>query len=165
MMHREVVSRKKVPVIIMSLLVITIALYILEFVELSWLDKHVFGSIISGIILFTTTIILLKEIKSCKLSYKHSIIADKLIINEICSKEEKNLESIKINDILYIGKRGGIPKEYSMVRTSKNYLCDFICTDGYYCIYKKNNIIRKIKFQPSDLFIQRIIRQSELYSR
>ncbi|MGL5380159.1 hypothetical protein [Clostridium sp.] len=165
MMHREVVSRKKVPVIIMSLLVVTIALYVLEFVELSWLDKHVLGSIISGIILLLTIVILLKELKSCKLSYKHSIIADKLIINEICSKEEKNLESIKINDILYIGKRSGIPKEYSVVRTSKNYLCDFICKDAYYCIFKKNNVIRKIKFQPSDLFIQRIIRQNELCSK
>ncbi|MBX7382593.1 hypothetical protein K4H51_13080 [Clostridium chauvoei] len=162
MMHREVIARRKVSVISVSIVLITVMLYISEAVKIIGLDNHFLGYLIHGFLLLLTTIILLKDLGTWSLAYKHSIIAGKLIINKISTREEKNLESIKIQDILYIGKKNEIPKEYSSIRNSKKYLCNRIGSEIYCCIYKSGNKIKKFNFQPSNLFIERIIKHGSL---
>lgn len=162
MMHREIITKRKVPVIILSLLFITVVLYIAEAIEKSKYNNNTVGSIINILLLTFTIIILLREFISCKMSYKHAIIGDKLIINRINFRKEENLESIKISDIIYIGTKSGIPKEYLVAEKCKSYLCDRLEKKSYYCIYKHNNKINKIKFQPSDLFIEKVNKYAKL---
>ncbi|GAB6168908.1 hypothetical protein JCM1393_13680 [Clostridium carnis] len=162
MMHREIIAKRKVPVIVITLTVLTIFLYISEAIERSNLNRHILGRIFNWTLVVLTLALIFREIRSCRQSYKHAIIADKLIINRITSREEKNLESIKISDILYIGKRVDIPKKYAAIRRCKSYLCNRIGDDVYYCIYNNDNKVKKIKFQPSDLFIKRIIKHGRL---
>lgn len=160
MMHREVVVRRKVPVIAISLLVITMVLYLSEGIELIGWEDHVLGDILNTTLLLFTSIIVLKEVRSCSLAYKYEIIADKLIVNRINSKNEKNMESIRICDIVYVGKKCEIPKDYISIKNNRNYLCNIIGEESYYCIYKDDGKVFKFSFQPSDKFIQRIIKHS-----
>ena len=160
MMHREVVVKRKVPVIVILLLITTIVLYLVEGIELIGWDDNILGGILNTTILIFATIIGLKELKSCSLSYKYAIISDKLIVNKIKSRNEENLESIKICDIVYVGKKCGIPTQYSAIKNNKNYLCNIIGEETYYCIYKNSGNLSKFTFQPSDKFIQRIIKHS-----
>lgn len=162
MMHREVVAKKKVPVIIMILFMITGILYLAEAVERSKYNRLIIGDIFNITLALVTIILIITEIRSCSVSYKYAVIADKLIINIIKNKEEKNLESIRISDVLYIGERSSMPKEYRFLKKSKNYLCNRINSKSYYCIFKDGNKVKKIKFQPSSKFITKIIKHGEL---
>ena len=162
MMHREVVMKKRTPVIAMLLIFITAILYIVEGFERSKYSKHIMGDAFYIIVMFFTILLIIKQIRSCFISYKYAIIADKLIINLIINREEKNLESIRMSDVLFIGYKSDMPKEYKSNKKLKSYLCNRIGTRSYYCVYKSNNEIKKIKFQPSDKFINRIIKHGNL---
>ncbi|WP_411169493.1 hypothetical protein ACH36K_02935 [Clostridium sp. MB05] len=165
MMHREIIAKKRVPAIVVVLFTVTAMLYLAEAIERSKYNRHIIGHIVNIALVLITIILIIKEIKSCSVSYKYAIIADKLIINLIRNKEEKNLESIKMSDILYIGEKSLMPKEYQFLRRSKRYLCNRIFSKSYYCVYKSGNNIERIKFQPSDKFISRIIKHGELKCR
>lgn len=91
-------------------------------------------------------------------SYKYAVIADKIIINSINSKEEKNLEDIRMSDILYIGDKSSIPRKYLFTLRTKKYLCNRVGVKLYYCICKNGDGIQKIKFQPSEKFVSKIIK-------
>ncbi|MBB6625046.1 hypothetical protein [Clostridium gasigenes] len=160
MMHREVVAKKKVPVIAISLLVITVVLYLFQGIKSIGLDEHIIGDLLNTVLLIVASIVILKEFRGCSLSYKYAIISDKLMVNKINSKNEENLESIKICDIIYVGKKRQIPKEYSNIKNTRNYLCNVIREETYYCIYKNSGKVFKFAFQPSDKFIQTIIKHS-----
>lgn len=161
-MHREVVAKKRVPVIAMILFSITAILYLAEAVERSKYNKHIIGHVFNGALIIVTIILIVREIRSCFVSYKYAVIADKLIINLISNKEEKNLESIRMSDVVYIGPKSNIPEEYHFIHRYKKYLCNRIGAKSYYCIYKNGNKFQKIKFQPSDKFINKIIRHGKL---
>ena len=165
MMHREIIAKKRVPAIVVVLFTVTAMLYLAEAIERSKYNRHIIGNIVNIALVLITIILIIKEVKSCSVSYKYAIIADKLIINLIRNKEEKNLESIKMSDILYIGEKSLMPKEYQFLRKSKRYLCNRIFSKSYYCVYKSGNNIERIKFQPSDKFISRIIKHGELKCR
>lgn len=162
MMHRELVAKKKIPAITMILFSITAILYIAEGIERSKFNNNIIGHALNFILIAITLILISIEIKSCSISYKYSIIADKLIINLVSTKEVKTLKSIKMSDILYIGKKTNMPKEYLLYKKSKTYLCNRINGKYYYCVYKNGDKIEKIKFQPSEKFINRILRHGEL---
>lgn len=162
MMHREVVAKKRVPVIAMILFSITIILYLAEAVERSKYNQHIIGYIFNGALVVIALILIVKEVRSCFVSYKYAVIADKLIINLISNKEERNLKSIRMADVIYIGEKSGLPKEYQFIRKSKKYLCNRIGAKSYYCVYKNGDKIEKIKFQPSDKFISKIIKHGKL---
>ena len=161
-MHREIVAKKRVPVIAMILFSITAILYLAEAIERSKYNQHIIGHIFNGTLVVITVVLILKEIRSCFVSYKYAVIADKLIINLISNKEEKNLESIRMSDVVYIGEKSDMPKEYQFTIKCKKYLCNRIGAKSYYCIFKNGNKLEKIKFQPSDKFINKIIRHGEL---
>lgn len=162
MMHREIVAKKKIPAITMILFLITAILYMAEGVERSKLNNSIIGQVLNVFLIILTLALIFIEIRSCCVSYKYSIIADKLIINLVSNKEIKTLKSIKMSDILYIGKKTNMPKEYLLYKKAKSYLCNRVNGNYYYCIYKNGDKVEKIKFQPSDKFISRILRHGEL---
>lgn len=162
MMHREVVAKKRVPVITTILFTLTVVLYLVEVIERSKFKEHIMGYVFNGILLTITLILIAKEIRSCFISYKYVVIADKIIINSIKSKEEKNLESIKMSDVLYIGDKSSIPRKYLYTLRTKKYLCNRIGVKSYYCVCKNENGVHKIKFQPSEKFISKIIKCGKL---
>lgn len=161
MMHREIVERKKVKVITILLLAVTMVLYISQGIKLAGLDNYFLGDLLNGILLVLIVFFIIKEIRSFSLAYKYSIIADKLIINRIRSREERNLESIKISDILYIGKKSEIPKKYNRVKGSNSYLCNRMSYQTYCCIYQKGDTISRFNFQPSNSFIERVLKHGK----
>lgn len=162
MMHREVVAKKRVPVITMGLFLVTIMLYLDKGVERLGYGKNVIGHTVDLALVLVSMFFIIKQIIGCSVSYKYAVIADKLIINLIKNKGEENLESIKISDVLYIGEKSRMPKEYQNLRKSKKYLFDTIGTKSYYCVYKKDDKLVKIKFQPSDKFIMNIFKHGRL---
>lgn len=162
MIHREIVEKKRIPVITMILFLITGILYIAEAVERSKYNHHIIGDALNIVLVIIAVALVAKEVRSCFVSYKYAVIADKLIINLISKKEEKNLESIRMSDVLFIGEKSDMPKEYHFTKRAKCYLCNRIGAKSYYCVYKKGDKIEKIKFQPSDKFINKIIKHGEL---
>ncbi|WP_370773988.1 hypothetical protein [Clostridium sp.] len=155
-MHKEIKRGKKTVAIIISLLTITVALYIHQFSKMTF-GKNMTEEIGLEIILVVLTlIVLIKETKKCKIAYKYCVISDKLIINKINSKVEENVESLKIKDIIYIGEKANVPKEYSRCKCSRHYIRKFDKNKKLLCIYKKQGKIYKFIFEPSDTLIARI---------
>lgn len=156
MMHKEIKEGKKTVALIISLLTITVALYIYQFSKITF-GRNIIKEIgLEVILIIITLIILIKETIVCNISYKYSIISDKLIINKIYNKVEENVESLKIKDIIYIGEKGNAPKNYSKYRCSKHYVRKFDKNKKILCIYKKEDKIHKFVFEPSDTLVSRI---------
>ena len=156
MMHKEIKRGKKTVAIIISLLTITVALYIHQFSKMTF-GKNITEEIAVGVILaILTLIVLIIETKKCKMAYKYCVISDKLIINKISSKVEENVESLKIKDIIYIGEKSNVPKEYSKCKCSRHYIRKFDKNKKFLCIYKKQGKIYKFIFEPSDTLVARI---------
>ena len=80
----------------------------------------------------------------------------KIKINKINSKVEENVESLKIKDIIYIGEKANVPKEYNKCKCSRHYIRKFDRNKKFLCIYKKQGKIYKFIFEPSDVLIDRI---------
>lgn len=156
MMHKEIKEGKKTVALIISLLTITVALYIYQFSKITF-GRNIIKEIgLEVILIVITLIILIKETIVCNISYKYSIISDKLIINKIYNKVEENVESLKIKDIIYIGEKGNQPKNYNKYRCSKHYVRKFDKNKKILCIYKKEDKIHKFVFEPSDTLVSRI---------
>lgn len=155
MMHKEIVARKKMPVIVLVLLVITFMLYAQQGLKFINFHSNKTLTICKIALAALAILIIIREFISCKISYKYALIANKLIVNKIFSKGEKNLASIKISDIIYIGKKNGQPKKYD-AKVIGNYTFDKLRTDQYCCVYKVKENYYKFYFQPSDCFIKRV---------
>ena len=156
MMHKEIKKGKKTVAIIISLLTITVALYIHQFSKMTF-GKNITEEIgLEAILVVLTLIVLIKETKKCKIAYKYCVISDKLIINKISSKVEENVESLKIKDIIYIGEKSNVPKEYSKCKCSRHYIRKFDKNKKFLCIYRKQGKIYKFIFEPSDTLVARI---------
>lgn len=156
MMHKEIKEGKKTVAIIISLLTITVALYIYQFSKMTF-GKSITEEIgIEIILVVLTLIVLIKETKKCTIAYKYCVISDKLIINKINSKVEENVESLKIKDIIYIGEKANVPKEYNKCKCSRHYIRKFDKNKKFLCIYKKQGKIYKFIFEPSDVLLERI---------
>lgn len=154
-MHKEVVIRKKAPVIAVVLLIITVMLYLYKGINILGIRDMWIVKVYDMVIILLTLSIILFEIVKCRISYKYSIIANKLIINKIFRNNEKNLESINLSDIVYVGKNNYTAKEY-IVKNKGNYSCGIINESKYCCIYKRENIYYKFSFDPSDTLIRRL---------
>ncbi|AOR22360.1 hypothetical protein [Clostridium taeniosporum] len=154
-MHKEVVIKKKAPVIAVVLLIITAMLYLYQGISILGIKNAMFVKFYNITITFLTLSIIFFEIIKCKISYKYLIIANKLIINKIFNNNEKNLESINLDDIVYIGKENYIPKEYT-IKNKGNYSCGTINKNKYCCVYKRENVYYKFTFNPSEKLIKRL---------
>lgn len=156
MMHKEIKESKKTVAIIISLLTVTLALYIHQFSKMTF-GKNITEELgIEVILVVLTLMVLINEIKKCKMAYKYCVISDKLIINKISSKVEENVESLKIKDIIYIGDKANVPKEYSKCKCSRHYIRKFDKNKKFLCIYRKHGKIYKFIFEPSDALVARI---------
>lgn len=156
MMHKEIVVRRKMHAIMLALLVMTVMLYVqqgLKFVDFHNNKIRIICKVILSII---ATLIIIKECISCNVSYKYALIANKFIINKTFPKGEKTLVSVKISDIVYIGKRNNSIKKYN-AKLIGNYTFSRLITNQYCCIYKMNEAYYKFYFKPSDCFIRRIM--------
>ena len=154
-MHKEVVMKKRTPVIALILLTITLMIYLYEAVSyLKLLSKNLIR-IGDNVIILATIILILFEIIRCKVAYKYSIIANKLIINKLFLKKEKNVESINISDIVYIGKKSNVPKKYS-AKCTGSHLFKLIENSNYCCVYKRDSKYYKFNFAPSDELLRRL---------
>ena len=150
-MHKEIKEGKKTSSIIISLLTITVALYIHQFSRMTFgknVTKELWVEVILGVL---TLIVLIKEAKKCKSAYKYFVISDKLIINKISSGLEENLE-----DIIYIGEKSNVPKEYSKCKCNRHYIRKFDKNKKFLCIYRKQGKVYKFIFEPSDALVARI---------
>lgn len=154
-MHKEVVMKKKAPSLALILLIITLMIYLYEAVSyLKLVDVRII-KILNGIIIFLTLCLILFEIIRCEISYKYSIIANKLIINKLFLEKEKNVESINIKSIVYIGKKSEISKKYNTKFTG-NYFFKLLSNKCYCCIYEKDNQFYKFNFMPSEELLRRL---------
>ena len=160
-MHKEIKQGKKTVAIIISLLTITVALYIYQFSKMTLGRNVTIKFILEALLIMTTLIVLFIETRKCKIAYKYCIISDKLIINKINSKNEENVESLKIKDIFYIGEKSNVPKEYSRCKCSRHYMRKFDKAKKLLCIYKKEGKIYKFVFEPSDTLVSRIKSSSQ----
>ena len=155
-MHKEIKRGKKTIAIIISLLTVTVALYIHEFSRITFGKNATKGLWLEVILGVLTLIVVIKETKKCKMAYKYFVISDKLIINKISSRVEENVESLKIKDIIYIGEKANVPKEYSKCKCSRHYIRKFDKNKKFLCIYRKKGKIYKFIFEPSDALVARI---------
>ncbi|MGL4875772.1 MAG: hypothetical protein ACRC30_14100 [Clostridium sp.] len=157
MMQREIVVKKKAPVIAMVLLVITCMLYLHQGLKIIKFRGALTLEMCNIVILIVTCIILLREIVSCNTSYKYSVIADKLIVNKIFMSKEKNLASVRISNIEYIGKKSDAPK--IKAKFIGSFVCSLLNNNTCVCIYKKDNEYHKFSFEPSNEFICKLNRE------
>ena len=155
-MHREVVHGRKIPAIMISLLAITIALYTIEIAEMTIGKTFRVYRGIEVVLLLAIVFVLFKEFKRCSLSYKYSIIADKLIINKLNCKGDNILESIRIQDIVFIGRKVEIPKKLSKLKCHGSYLSSLTTPKKCYCVYKRNGQLIKFSFEPSERLLKRV---------
>lgn len=161
MMHKEIIERRKAPVIALVLLIITIMLYLHEGLKFVHFDSHNTIKICNIALVVITIYIIFKEVISCGTAYKHAVIANKLIINKISKRQEKNLSSIKISDIVYLGKRNEQPKKYDAKHIG-NYTFDKFSMTAYCCVYKVEDSYYKFYFKPSECFINKVRRHMEI---
>lgn len=154
-MHKEVVMKKRAPVLALILLTITLMIYLYEAVSYLKLVDVRLIKIANAIVIFLALCLIVFEIIRCEISYKYSIIANKLIINKLFLEKEKNIESINIKSIVYIGKKSEISKKYDTKFTG-NHLFKLFCNKRYCCIYEKDNQLYKFNFTPSQELLKRL---------
>lgn len=157
MMHKEIVAKKKAPVIGIALFVITFMLYAQEALKIIDFSSRKTLLLCKLIIALIAVLVIIREFLKCKVSYKYALIANKLIVNKIFSNDEKNLTSIKISDIVYLGKKGKQPKNIE-AKLVGSYGCNKLKFEQCCCIYKVDNNYYKFYFQPSECFINRVKR-------
>lgn len=148
-MHNETIQCNKVKSIVVSIVSISIALYLFELIQFSIHGHLVIVHIAAIILPILTIMVLLNEVIRCITAYKYSIIGDKLIINKISGRNINNEESIRIDNIIYLGERSKMPKKYFRLRNHK-YHTELFCRESKtYCVYKINDRIIKFSFTPS----------------
>ena len=157
MMHKEIVTRRRTHVIFLTLIFLTVMLYMIEAVEMMEGVDESIKKILYVLIVMLLGVFFIKEIISCIVSYKYSIIADKFIINKIIGNKECNLASIRIKDIVYVGNRKGIPKKFKS-KLLGDFSCYLFSCNGSYCIYRKDDKYYSIVFQPSENLMSKLQR-------
>lgn len=154
-MHKEVIVRSKIRILISILLVIVIALYLERFIDIARFNNNGgFTTTDLGLVLLTS-IVVFYELLSVNLKYKYSIIADKLIVNRSLFRKEKNLVSIRTSDILYVGKKKDMPKSIKG-KSIGSYSCNVVQQGEKVCIFKQGEELYKFNFNPSDRLVNKL---------
>ncbi|MBM6861527.1 hypothetical protein H9X78_13825, partial [Clostridium saudiense] len=63
---------------------------------------------------------------------------------------------IRMQDIVFIGKKVEIPKKLSKLKSHGSYLSSIITSKKCYCVYKKNGQLIKFSFEPSERLLKRV---------
>lgn len=154
-MYKEIVARRRTPVVIGIFIGLAIMIVISNFIEQIHVANYNIGFITNPILLMITAIIICIEVFKCKVSYRYSIIADQLIIHKMKDKEQNVVENVKLKNIIFIGKVKEL-KNNLEISTSKKYTCSVMSMNNYCCVYKDGNQYRKFYFQPSGRMISKI---------
>lgn len=154
-MHRELVGKRKATTIITLIVILCVMLFLSSAVGEIRISRCKLNSITDPAITFVTIIFFIFEIFKCKIKYKYSIIADKLMIHKVFLNDEKILEKIRLSDIVYIGKDVR-EKKHLNISTTKKYICNLITDKTYCCIYKLGGEYKKVYFQPSSELVRKI---------
>lgn len=155
-MYREIISRRRIPIIICTFIGITAMLYIREMAYLLINSKNDNLNEINIVCIISIITLMVLELRIAMVSYKYSIIAGKLIINKIAGKTEKNIVSIKISNIVYLGNKNNLPDEYKKVPVKNNFCCQLFKRDKNICIYENENTMYAFYFCPSKKFKDKV---------
>lgn len=96
-----------------------------------------------------------------QISYKYSLIANKLIINRLYRNKQINLISLKVDNIIYFGEKGNLPVEYKQVHIQNRYCCNLINKHTSVCIFKDENELKGFYFDASTKLKNKIIENRE----
>ncbi|SHE45343.1 hypothetical protein [Clostridium fallax] len=163
-MHRELIKRRKSTTIISSVVVLCAMIFLANIIGRIKINNSKLDIYTDPLLAIITTAFLVFELFQCKVKYKYSIIADKLMIHKIISDEEKILEKIRLSDIVYIGNNSDEYKKYN-ASVKKKYICNTATGKNCCCVYKLGDNYRKVYFQPSSELINKIIRIKDRYKR
>jgi len=153
--YREIVERKKLPVILKLFIILTIVIYISDFLGKFMIGTYSLRRASKFFFAFVMLIIIIQELKKCVIKYRYSVIEDELIIHKLNGNDEKIVEDIKFKDIKFIGT----PKDKNIkfdVEKSKNYIASMFSFEKYCCIYKEGDKFKKFYFEPSNKLLKNI---------
>lgn len=154
-MYKEEVMRKRLPVILEILVLLTLTIFISNFIEKISLSNHSIGTIANPVLMIFMSVIIILGVVRCREKYRYSIIADQLIVHKIVKGEQIIVENIKISNIKYIGRVSKIKDKFS-IKYTRRYCCSLYNFKTFCCIYKEGDTIKKFYFQPSESFIRKI---------
>lgn len=162
-MYKEIVTRRKTPFMASMLLGLVIMIVISNILEQIKISNYQIGFITNPVLFVITSIVITLELIKCKVKYKYSIISNQLIIHRLKNNNQSVVESVKIEDIVFIGKtkdiKGCINKNIKRAVSSissKRYVCSMSMFNQYCCIYKYGNQYKRFYFQPSMEFLKKI---------
>ncbi len=159
-MYKEVIERRKTPVVVGSFIFITLMIAISNGVENIRIFDYRIGNMMDPILMIITLGLILVELLKCRVRYKYSIIADQLIIHKLYNDEQNIIENIKLQDIVFVGKMKELNKKVQVL-SSKNCICSLIHLNHVCCIYKDGQNFKKLYIQPSSKLLEKLKRVSK----
>ena len=153
-MYKEVVERRMAPVIVGSFVLITVMINVSNTIEDVKILDYEIGDITNPVLLVFTMSIIGVEFFKCNVKYKYYIIAGELIIYRINNKEQEMIENIRLENIVYIGRKKDCKKKINVL-SSKKCLCTLLHFDKVCCIYKDGDNYKEVYLDPSErLFLK-----------
>lgn len=153
-LYRETIIRRKMPVIVMIIMIIFAVSAIESIIDQIALREEENRKIDTFLLVITMFIIGYEAFK-CKIVYKYSIIENRLVINKVLGTNSKVVEKVFFNEIIYIGKPSS--PIFNLAR-GKKYTGNTFNEDTVCCIYKRNNKLNKFYFEPSKSMMNKIDR-------
>lgn len=154
-MYREIVERRRAMVILIMFVVLSLIIVLYDILGNLTFAEHNLRKLsqimFSSIMIYT----IYRQVIKCKIKYKYSIMGDQLIIHKLNGKQEIIVEDVEFSDIKYIGKNETLEEKFNS-RNARKYLCTMFHTNRCYCVYRKNNRLRKFYFEPSEKLIRKI---------
>ncbi len=147
-MYNETNVKKRTPVVIQVLIMLTAAIVISDILETVRVGRLMVEKISDPLLILFMTGFIFYEVLECRTSYKYSIIANQLIIHKITQKNYEVVECIYLDDILYVGNPLGCLGKYK-IKEIKNYSCSIKLFNSQCCVYKSSNGNKKLYFKPS----------------
>lgn len=154
-MHKEIVQRKKIPVVILLFIILITFIClsdILSKISIGNINIKIFVTMFFNVLMITLCYI---EFSKCKVKYKYSIVADQFIIHKIKGEEITIVEDIKLKNIEFIGKHGNCDADIH-ISSSKKYICSAFIGSRFCCVYKVGDKFKKFYFEPSDGLMNKI---------
>lgn len=155
-MHKEVIEQRRDSAIVISVIFASIMIGLAKFIGSIRFYNFKLENITNPMFIAATLVALYIVFRKCKTSYKYSIVSDKLLIHRIISKNQKVLENIKVDNIIYFGNNKREAKKYKC-KNIRKYSCGILHSPAHFCIYENNKgEYHKFYFQPSNEFITKI---------
>lgn len=154
-MYKEIIERKKLPIVTFLLMLLCAFIYLNKFVSSTFDgNAQIIENIINSLIVVTMIFVSFVEIYKSNIRYKYSIIANQFIIHKIVRNTNVEVENVKFKDIKFIGKSCELKKKYKTL-SNKKYLCSLFSSKTYCCVYSDGDKLRKFYFEPSDEFLSK----------